>query len=180
MQAAIDVIPKQNEIVILEDLNARGSEAIAGIKNRFNEDDINDNGKMLIHFCALNELRINNTFYPHKLQHKVTYENARGQKSTIDYVITNRNIHPSKILDVRVLNSTNTGTTHNLVLAKIRKNTLYIKKEQGKIIEKLNMEAINRQRRAYTEGDWNKNSTTTKSWRQMARRKHEKNSEQTS
>lgn len=30
---------------------------------RFNENVINDNGKMLIAVCAQNELRINNTLY---------------------------------------------------------------------------------------------------------------------
>lgn len=60
----------------------------------------------------------------------------------IDYIITNRNIHPSKVLDVRVLNSANTGTDHNLVLAKIRRHTQ--KKTNiihGKI-EKLNIEPL--------------------------------------
>lgn len=143
LQATMDNIPRQDEAVVLGDLNARiGNEIIAGIKNRFNEDTTKDNGEMLTCFCAMNELRINNTFYLHKPQHKFTYENTRGQKSTIDYIITSRNIHPSKILDVRVLCSANTGTNHNLVLAKIRKNTFNIKTKPRKITEKLNMESI--------------------------------------
>ncbi|KAI4485477.1 hypothetical protein M0804_006982 [Polistes exclamans] len=97
---------------------------------------------MLINFCAMNELRINKTFYPHTPQHKFTFENTKEQKSIIDYIITNRN---TKILDVSVLTSANTDTNHNLVLAKIRKTTLNTKtKLKGKqtTTEKLNIELL--------------------------------------
>ncbi|KAH1006887.1 hypothetical protein HUJ05_007578 [Dendroctonus ponderosae] len=92
--------------------------------------------------CALNELRINNTFFQHKPQHKFTFENTRGQKSIIDYIITNRNIHPSQVLDVRALSSANAVTNHNLVMAKIRVTTYQIKKKQNETTSKLNMEAL--------------------------------------
>lgn len=85
MQAYIDNIPKKDETVILGDFNAGiGNKVINGIKNRLNEDILNDNGDMMISFCSMNELRINNTFYPHKPQHKYTFENTMGQKSTLD------------------------------------------------------------------------------------------------
>lgn len=88
----------------------------------------------------MNELRINNTFYPHKPYYKFTFKNTRGKKSTVDYTITNRNIHPTKILDARVLMSANTGNNYNLILAKIWKYTLFIKiKQMRKTIEKLNI-----------------------------------------
>ena len=87
-------------------------------------------------------LVINNTFYPHKQQHKYPFENTRGQKSTIDYIITNQNIYPSKILDVRVLSSANTGTNHKLVLAKLRGCVQRKPKDKSIIVDKLNMEAI--------------------------------------
>lgn len=64
-------------------------------------------------------MRINNTYFPHKEQHKYTFNNTKSQKSTIDYVITNRAITPSQILDVRVLTSANMNTDHNFVLYKI-------------------------------------------------------------
>ena len=143
LQNTLDKIPIPDEVIILGDFNARiGNEVIAGIKHRFNEETLNENGETLIHFCAQNELRINNTFYPHKIQHKWTFENTRGQKSMIDYVLTNRNIHPTKILDVRVLTSANTGTNHNLVMAKIRYSSITLKQKQTKTTEKLNVESF--------------------------------------
>ncbi|XP_072392397.1 uncharacterized protein [Diabrotica undecimpunctata] len=47
-------------------------------------------------YDELNELRINYTFFDHKIQHKYTFENTRGHRSMIDYVVTNRNIHHSE------------------------------------------------------------------------------------
>lgn len=52
-------------------------------------------------------MRINNIFSHHKAQHKYTFENSRGQRSTIDYILSNRNIHSAQIRDTRTLNSAN-------------------------------------------------------------------------
>lgn len=144
LQNTLNKIPKADEIMILGDLNARiGNEILEGIKNRFNEETLNNSGEQLIQFCAHNELRINNTFYPHKPQHKYTFENTRMQKSVIDYIITNRNIHPSKILDVRTLSSANTGTNHSLVLSKVRCCVQRGRKDKhAATVEKLNIESI--------------------------------------
>lgn len=125
------------------DLNARvGNGAIAGIKQRFNEENINENGEALINFCAMNELRINNTFFDHKPQHKITWRNTRGQSSMIDYIISNRLIHPSQILDVRTLTSANIGSDHGLVLGKLGMTVQRRKKPPKITTEKFNIELI--------------------------------------
>ncbi|XP_072765165.1 uncharacterized protein [Anoplolepis gracilipes] len=143
LQSMLNSIPKQGEVVIMGDFNARiDSEVLSGIKNSFNEDTVNDNDEQLIHLCAQNELRINNTYYPPKPQHKYTFENTRGHKSIIDYIITNRNVHPSRILDVRVLNSANTGTDHNLVLMKMRGTIRRRSRVEQTTAEKLNVESL--------------------------------------
>ncbi|KAI4476132.1 hypothetical protein M0804_013839 [Polistes exclamans] len=77
--------------------------------------------------CAMNALCINNTFYPNKPKHKLTYENTKGHKLIMANILTNRNIDPTKTLGFSELSSANTGTNHNLVHAKIRKNTLNTK-----------------------------------------------------
>lgn len=41
-------------------------------------------------------------------------------KSTIDHIVTNRNIQPTKILHVRKINSTNVCSYHSLLLNKLR------------------------------------------------------------
>lgn len=131
LQSSLDKIPRNQPVLVLGDLNARiGNNVIHGIKNRFNEEACNDNGVMLTQFCADNELRINNTFFKHKIQHKITWQNNRNQTSILDYIVSNRNLHPSQILDVRSLNSADIGSDHSLVLCKLRLQLQKIKKKK--------------------------------------------------
>ncbi|XP_030763134.1 craniofacial development protein 2-like [Sitophilus oryzae] len=63
LQEAVDRIQAKDKIVIMGDLNARvGNEPLGGVTQRFNEEVMNDNGDLLKAFCAVNALRINNTF----------------------------------------------------------------------------------------------------------------------
>nr|XP_018899691.1 PREDICTED: DC-STAMP domain-containing protein 1 [Bemisia tabaci] len=110
LQKVIDTIPAREKLVMMGDWNARvGNNVVPGIKNRFNEPTLNDSGEELIEFCAINELRINNTFFDHPLQQKITWTNRRGQASMIDFIISNRHVHPQQILDVRTLSSADAG-----------------------------------------------------------------------
>jgi len=102
LQNVIDQIPKDTLLIMMGDMNARvGNMPVPGVKQCFNEGEINDNGDLLINFCSMNSLRMNNTFFNHKRDHKITWSDSRGWHSMIDYIITNRSIHPSQILDVR-------------------------------------------------------------------------------
>ena len=91
---------------------------------------MNENGTTFTQFCADNELRISNTFFQNKMQYKITWQNTRGQNSIIDYIVSNRKIHPSQILDVRSLNSVDIVSDHSLVLCKMR---LLIQKNRKKV-----------------------------------------------
>lgn len=72
---------EKQKMVLLGDFNARIENIqILGLKQRFNEDTVNENGELLIELCPRNELRINNIVFPHKEQHKFTLNNAREQK----------------------------------------------------------------------------------------------------
>ncbi|XP_056647266.1 craniofacial development protein 2-like [Diorhabda sublineata] len=85
LQAMLDKIPSKDKVFIMGDFNSRiGNTVIPGIMHSFNEGAVNDNGDILIDVCALNELRINNTYFDHKEQQKYTFANTRSQKSTID------------------------------------------------------------------------------------------------
>lgn len=140
LQQAVDKIPSNEMLILLGDFNSRiGNNIIPGVKQRFNEDYLNSNGELLIELCTQQELRISNTFFPHKNQQKITFRNSRGQYSTIDYIITNRKIHPTQVIDVRTLNSANINTDHNLLIAKISiklklKNFLIKSPQEPKIL----------------------------------------------
>ncbi|KAF2895380.1 hypothetical protein ILUMI_10792 [Ignelater luminosus] len=91
-QYLLNTFPTNERTIIVEDLNTRiVDKIIPGIKERQPRNDKPGRQELL---CALNELRINNTFYDHHSQQKVTFANTRGQSSMIDYFITNKTIHP--------------------------------------------------------------------------------------
>ncbi|XP_057671223.1 uncharacterized protein LOC130902950 [Diorhabda carinulata] len=143
LQATLDKITSKDKVFIMGDFNSRiGNTVIPGIMHSFNEEAVNDNGDILIDVCTLNELRINNTYFDHKEQQKYTFANTRGQKSTIDYIITNRKVHPSQILDVRVLTSANIGTQHGLVLCKYHVSHIIKKRKTPNYVSKFNIESL--------------------------------------
>lgn len=115
---------------------------VDGVKRRLNEPNINDNGEKLVDFCAQNKLRISNTYFDHKDQHNVTWSNTRDQTSMIDYIISNRAVHPTQVVDIRVLISADVGSDHRLILGRIRLTAQLRKKSPPVIVEKLNIESI--------------------------------------
>lgn len=55
------------KVVLLGDANARtGNKVVERVIQKFSEEVMNRNGEMLIEFCTHKELRINNTYFPHK------------------------------------------------------------------------------------------------------------------
>lgn len=138
LQIEVDKIPKEHKILIMDDLNATiGDAVIDGIKQRYNEPCINT----LVELCAQNEFRINNTYFDHKAQHKIIWANSRRQTSMIDYIISNRAVHPSQILDIRSLTSAKIESDHHLVLGKMRLS-IQLKRRPKPYKEKLNIELL--------------------------------------
>ncbi|XP_056647256.1 craniofacial development protein 2-like [Diorhabda sublineata] len=165
LQITMDKIPKQDEIMILGDFNGRiDNEVISGIKNRFNEETLNSNGEQLIQFCAHNELRINNTFYSHKQQHKLHYYKQKYSSF--------------KNIDVRTLTSVNTGTNHHMVLAIMRNCVQRKTQNKPKVTEKLNIESLSddttkylyqqRLRKAINENKILKDDTVELAWKRLS------------
>jgi len=55
LQNIMDQIPKDTLLIKMGDMNARvGNMPVPGVKQRFNEGEINDNGDLLINFCSMN------------------------------------------------------------------------------------------------------------------------------
>jgi hypothetical protein len=68
-------------------MNARvGNNRAANIVGTNGEVILNNNGKKLIDFCTINNLKLMNTFFKQREIHQFTWE-ARGQKSIVDYFI---------------------------------------------------------------------------------------------
>ena len=85
-------------------------------------------------------MRINITYFPHKDKHKYTFNNNRGQRSMIDFVLTNQVITPSQVLNVKALTSANLRTDHNLVLCKLLLKRPQQTRQPSEFIKKYNIE----------------------------------------
>jgi hypothetical protein len=74
--------------------NARiGNQPVGGCIGSEGEPTISNNGRLLIDFCLVNNLKIRNSFFRHRNIHKYTWE-ARGLKSVTDYIIVNEKLKP--------------------------------------------------------------------------------------
>ena len=133
--AAENLKPKQ-EIMVLGDLNARvgnNVETSCGVVGREGEATTSPNGERLIDFCLENNMKIANTFFPHKDIHKYTRVNSeKKEKSILDYIIVSSSLFYST-MDVRVSRGAEIYSDHHLVIAKIR---LLTEESNQKRIEK--------------------------------------------
>lgn len=71
LQNVLDLITPEAVVIVMGYLNASvASTVIPGIKKRFQENQINDYGELIVN--SLNNLKINNTFYNHADAYKST------------------------------------------------------------------------------------------------------------
>ena len=82
--------------------------------------DRNENGDLLIDFCAQNELVISGTLFKHKNIHKYTWTSPNGHTTNqIDHVAVKRKYRRS-VQDVRTMRGADISSDHELVVAKIK------------------------------------------------------------
>jgi len=104
--------------LVAGDYNARfGKVPIDGILGTNGEVTIISNGHRLKDFASVNELKITNTFFRHKQTHKMTWS-ARGYRSVIDYILTNKKLLPS-VQDTKVFRGYDVTTDRYLLISKI-------------------------------------------------------------
>lgn len=119
LQNTVDKINKNDYLILTGDFNARvGNTAIKGILGTNGEPTLNSNGRRLIDFSAFNGLKITNTFFKHKDNHKYTWS-ERGTRTIIDYVLVNAKT-AALVEDTRVYRGADISSDHFLVLSKIK------------------------------------------------------------
>jgi hypothetical protein len=127
LQESLNTAGRNDYIIVAGDLNARiGNIATPKLIGPHGERIINTNGKQLRDFCMYDNLRITNTYHPHKDILKYTWT-ERGNRSIIDYIIANEKIW-SYVLDSRSYRGAEVDTDHYLLCSKIRKPNKYWKK----------------------------------------------------
>lgn len=104
----------QLNLIISRDLNAHvGHQRIETTVETFGVRKINKNGKRLVEFCGYNDLRIMNTFFKHRLEHKYAWS-ARELNSLVDYIIVNGKT-VNEYLDVRPYRGESIDSDHHLL-----------------------------------------------------------------
>lgn len=129
LSQVMESVRNKDQLFLLGDMNARvgRDDTKQTVVGRYGESELNDNGKRLRDLCKGFELKIQNTFFPHKLVHQITWSKPGCRSSILDYCIT-KGLSRVKVEDVRVWHSAECGSDHFLLAAK----ALFAWKQQGR------------------------------------------------
>ena len=108
-------IPK-NDVVMIGDFNAHvGTDSGSDVIGKFCLDKkTNENGERLIDFCAMNDLKIMNTYFRKKRIHQGTWQHpAMKSWHMLDLVVVNKKFCRS-VEDVSVRRRANIDSDHNM------------------------------------------------------------------
>ena len=132
LQAVIERALSHDMLVMMGDWNAKvgrpyqGEEGIVG-KHAL-EGDRTDKGERFVNFCALNNLAITSTMFPHKDIHKYTWTSPDGlHKNQIDHIAVNAEFKRS-VRDTRACRGADVGSDPNLVITKTKLKLSRVKK----------------------------------------------------
>ena len=122
LQSTLSLVPKNDLLVILGDLNARvGANTTSwhSVIGPHTLGECNESGVKLLDFCANNQLLITNTWFQHKSIHQATWFRNGDRSRTghmIDLVLVNTRFR-SSVLDTRVYRNTYHESDHELVVS---------------------------------------------------------------
>ena len=123
LQAETVIAPRHDLIIIMGDLNAKvghDNTDFEKVMGKHGVGTMNNNGERLVDYCAMNNLVIGGTLFPHRDIHKVTWNSPNGTcKNQIDHLMIN-NVWKRSLLDVKVRRGADVGSDHHLVTVVIR------------------------------------------------------------
>ena len=151
LQNTINLIPNRNFLFLGIDSNAQLGTGKFNIfpdnVGNFGKGHLNSNGERLGNLLSSNNLIATNTFFDHKIKHRVTWNHPNqnpnfidkrsGKKrinpirNQIDFIITPKKLKPI-IQDSRSYQGTKTESDHNIVICKCKIEPFRIYKEKNK------------------------------------------------
>ena len=128
LQQEITKLPRKCRFILMGDFNGTGN--------------MNENGKRLLQFCAINDLGIINTMYKHPTKGLNTWSSPDGKThNQIDFIITS-NKQRRLFKNCRVYNSADIFSDHSLIMAKyylnLPKKKHFVRTPKKYDVEKLN------------------------------------------
>ena len=123
LQACIQKIPKKESYIVQGDLNAKlGTDhsAWSPTIGKYGLGKPNCRGEKLLEFCTLHSLAVCNTYFQHKESRRATWTSPGGRyRNQIDFIITQLG-NLKSFQNCRSYCSSDIGSDHNLVLAKVK------------------------------------------------------------
>lgn len=130
LQKTIESYPDKDFTILMGDFNAK-----VGQDNTWYEQvmgthalgEVNENGERFANLCALNNLVIGGSIFPHKRIHKNTWRSPDNlTENQIDHLCISKKFRRS-LQDVRVRRGADVASDHHLVVARLK---LKLKKNQ--------------------------------------------------
>ncbi|GFS15650.1 craniofacial development protein 2-like [Elysia marginata] len=110
-------------LIVTGDFNAKvGTDPnhYDSVMGKHGEGERNENGERLCEFCAMNDLIITGTLFPHKKIHKLTWVSPDGKtKNQIDHTLINKKFRTS-VRDTRVQRGADVSSDHYLVKTSLK------------------------------------------------------------
>ena len=133
LQTVIDKVPKRDVLIVMGDFNAKVGSEREGREREIGPHGIgqmNENGERLADLCAVNNLVIGGTLFPHKNCHKVTWVSpARNAQNQIDHIAISQRWR-SSLQDVRAKRGADAASDHQLVVGYIHLKLLAVKRSK--------------------------------------------------
>ena len=118
-----DILKEKDMTILMGDLKAKIGSYNSGyeeVMGRQGLGKMNENGEMLADFCALNNMIIGGSVFPHRRIHKATWVSPDHRtENQNDHICIGRNFR-SSMQDVRVQRGADAASDHHLVLARMK------------------------------------------------------------
>ena len=131
LQEVVDQIPKKDILIVQGDWNTKvGKDACKNWKytcGLYSNNETNERGLRLLEFASLNDLKLANTFGPHKASRRWAWHSPNGKHhNQIDYIMIKRRFQTSvNIAKTTSFPGADTGSDHDLVMMTFK---LHLKK----------------------------------------------------
>uniref|UniRef100_A0A452GGJ1 Endonuclease/exonuclease/phosphatase domain-containing protein n=1 Tax=Gopherus agassizii TaxID=38772 RepID=A0A452GGJ1_9SAUR len=123
LQKILEILPDKDIIILMGDFNTKigpdntGYEQVMGTHAL---GEMSENGERFVDLCALNNLVIGGSIFPHKRIHKSTWVSPAGMtENQIDHVCISKKFRRS-LQDVRVRRGADAASDHHLVVARLK------------------------------------------------------------